>query len=216
MSLTRRRSDGTFAASTDSTDGPTRPRAAQQGVGRRPSRFWRIREHIPARLRLALMVASLALPLIVWTVLVLTNAVNDIFLPSPIKVLEAGRELIASGTLQNDARWSVQRIVLGFGIAVLISMPLGLAMGTFKSMEALCEPFIGFVRYMPAAAFTPLFLIWLGIDEAPKIALIVVGTVFFNTLMTANVVWQVPTELIKVAFTLGGSNFTVFTKVIFP
>jgi len=188
----------------------------QSGVGRRPSKFWRIREDIPARLRLSLMVASLAIPLAVWTLLVVTNAVSDLFLPSPIEAFNAGRDLLSSGALQNDVRWSVQRVAIGFGIAVLISVPLGLAMGTFKSMEALFEPVIGFVRYMPAAAFTPLFLIWLGIDEPPKVVLIVVGTVFFNTLMTANVVWQVPTELIKVAFTLGASNFTVFTKVIFP
>ena len=56
---------------------------------------------------------------------------------------------------------------------------------------------IGLIRYVPATAFVPLLLIWLGLGEEPKIALIVIGTVFFNTLMTANVVWQVPTELIK-------------------
>jgi len=80
----------------------------------------------------------------------------------------------------------------------------------------LFEPAIGFIRYAPATAFTMLFIIWLGLGEDPKIALVAFGTVFFNTLMIANVVWSVPMELIKVAQTLGASGFTVFRKVIFP
>lgn len=193
-----------------------RDRARGQGVGRRPSRFWRIRDDIPGRLRIALTLVSLVAPLTLWTVLVATNAVADNILPSPLKVIDAMQELISNGLIQNDAWISVRRITIGFGLSMLISVPLGLAMGTFKSIEALFEPAIGFVRYMPATAFVILLIFWLGIDESPKIALIVIGTVFFNTLMIANVVWQVPTELVKVAFTLGASNFTVVRKVILP
>ena len=69
-------------------------------------------------------------------------------------------------------------------------------MASFRSAEAFLEPQIGFLRYIPASALTPLFLLWLGIDEAPKIALIVVGTVFFNILMIADVARAVPQELV--------------------
>jgi NitT/TauT family transport system permease protein len=194
-----------------------RDRARREGgVGRRPSRFWRIREDIPTRLRLALIVTSLVAPIALWTLLVVTNAVSDNILPSPLAVAQAMRELISEGLIQGDAWASVRRISIGFGISVLIAVPLGLAMGTFKSMEALFEPAIGFIRYMPATAFVILMIFWLGLEESPKITLIVIGTVFFNTLMIANVVWQVPTELIKVAFTLGAGNFTVLRRVIFP
>ncbi len=187
------------------------------GVGNRPSRFWRIREVLPTRLRLVLVVTSLVAPLVLWVLLDLTHAVDPpTFLPGPLKVLRAAREMVESGILQQDVRASLQRISLGFGLAVLISVPLGLAIGTFKSIEALFEPVISLIRYMPATAFVPLLLIWFGLGEQPKIALIVIGVVFFNTLMTANVVWQVPTEMIKVAFTLGANNATVFTRVIFP
>ncbi len=188
----------------------------RESAGHRPSRFWRIREELSLRMRVALAVASLLTPLVLWVVLRATDSVNPIFLPWPTDVLAAAREMLAEGTLQHDTWASVQRIALGFGIAVLISVPLGLAMGTFKSVQAYFEPVIGVVRYMPATAFVPLLLIWLGLGEAPKVALIVIGTVFFNTLMTANVVWQVPTEMIRVASTLGAGPFTVFRKVIFP
>jgi NitT/TauT family transport system permease protein len=61
-----------------------------------------------------------------------------------------------------------------------------------------------------------LLVVWLGLGENSKIALVVLGTVFFNSLMTANVVWQVPSELIKVTQTLGAGSGAVFRKVIFP
>ena len=182
----------------------------------KPSTLWRIREEIPIGLRVLLVALSLATPLAIWTYMRATNQVSDIFLPSPIDVAQAGREMISSGQLSSDTWASVQRVGIGFGLAVLISIPLGLGIGTFRSVQALFEPAIGVIRYLPATAFVPLLLIWLGIGEAPKIALILIGTVFFNTLMTANVVWQVPTELIRVSQTLGASSLTVFRKVIFP
>lgn len=192
------------------------PRQTEPTVGRTPSRLWRIREDVSPRLRWSLLVVSLATPLAAWTLLVALDAVNPIFLPSPLDVLSAAREMLSSGVLEADAWASLRRVGIGFSIAVLISVPLGLGIGTFRSVQALFEPVIGVVRYMPATAFVPLLLIWLGLGEAPKIALIVIGTVFFNTLMTANVVWSVPSELIRVAFTLGAGSGAVVRKVIFP
>ncbi len=188
----------------------------EAGVGHRVSKFWRIREEAPSRNRMILAAFSLTVPFLVWLALTSTSVVDPIFLPHPLKVLEAAGTLLGSGVLAADAGASIARIAIGFGLAAAVSVPLGLAMGTFKSVESLFEPVIGLIRYMPATAFVPLLLIYLGLGEEPKIALIFIGTVFFNTLMTANVVWQVPTELIKVAYTLGATNLSVITKVIFP
>ncbi|MGH2588903.1 MAG: ABC transporter permease [Dehalococcoidia bacterium] len=183
---------------------------------RRQPAFWRVREEIPRRLELALVLISVLTPLAIWTLLSLTHAVNPIYLPSPTAVATAAYDMLTSGELPRDAWTSAQRVAIGFGIAILISVPLGLAMGTFRSIRALFEPVIGLIRYAPATAFVPLLLIWLGLGEPPKIALIVIGTVFFNTLMTANVVWQVPPELIKVSRTLGAGSGAILRKVIFP
>ena len=182
----------------------------------KPSVFWRIRDEIPWRLELALGVLSLALPLALWSLLYVSGAFSQIFLPSPVVTAEAGYKLLTSGELLNDTSTSVQRVFLGFGLAVLVSVPLGLAMGTFRSIRALFEPAIGLIRYAPATAFVTLLIVWLGLGEESKIALVFIGTVFFNTLMTANVVWQVPSELIKVSRTLGAGSGLVFRKVIFP
>jgi NitT/TauT family transport system permease protein len=175
-----------------------------------------MRGDIPRWLYYPLVGISVLIPIAIWLLLRATNQVNELFLPTPVDVFGAARDMISSGDIFNDTKASLVRVMIGFGIAALISVPLGLAMGSFKSIQALFEPVIGLIRYLPATAFVPLLLIWFGLGEEPKIALIVIGTVFFNTLMTANVVWQVPSELIKVSYTLGASNFTVFRKVIFP
>jgi NitT/TauT family transport system permease protein len=121
-----------------------------------------------------------------------------------------------TGELFADLWATVQRILYGFGLAVLVSVPLGIVMGTFQAGQALFEPLIGLVRYLPATAFIPLLLIWLGTDEAPKIALLVIGTVFFNTLMTADAVRGVPRAMIDVSYTLGARRGEVLRKVIVP
>jgi NitT/TauT family transport system permease protein len=195
-------------------DRTVRPRPASRRRGQ--PRFWRVREEIPRRLEVTLIVLSLLAPLAIWSLLAYTNSVNPIFLPSPSAVAGAASDMLRSGDLLRDTSASTTRVFLGFGIAVAISVPLGLAMGTFRSIQSVFEPAIGLIRYAPATAFVPLLLIWLGLGEPPKIALVVIGTVFFNTLMTANVVWQVPSELIKVSRTLGAGSGSVFRKVIFP
>ena len=168
-----------------------------------------MRDEIPRSLELALLGLSLvpADPRC-GRCSTLSGCVNPIFLPSPWATAEAGYEMLVNGrSARRHAGSSAQRIYIGFGMSLAIAVPLGLAMGTFRSIRALFEPVIGLIRYAPATAFTLLLVIWLGLGEEPKIALIVLGTVFFNTLMTANVVWQVPTELIHVSRTLGAGSW---------
>lgn len=184
--------------------------------GRRRSVFWSLRGEIPSSLRWPLVAVSLATPLAVWLLIYSQQVVDPIFLPSPVTVLDRAWQLLTSGQVWSASSISMQRVGIGFGLAILVSVPLGLAMGSFRSIQSLFEPAISFIRYMPATAFVPLLLIWMGLGEPPKVALIFVGTVFFNTLMTANVVWTVPHELVKVSYTLGADTFAVFRKVIFP
>jgi NitT/TauT family transport system permease protein len=194
------------------------PDLARGGLRKRGRRstFWRIRDEIPRKLEIGLMLLSLVLPLLVWTLVYLSGQVTEIFLPSPWAAAETGYEMLTSGGLLKDTLASSQRVFLGFGLGLLFAVPIGLGMGTFRSVRALFEPAIGLVRYAPATAFIPLLLIWQGIGEPPKITLVVIGTIFFNTLMISNVVWQVPSELIRASQTLGASSFGVFRRVIFP
>jgi NitT/TauT family transport system permease protein len=182
----------------------------------RPSRLWGIRQDVPGPARLTLVAIGVLTPLLVWWALTASQLVDPVFLPSPGDVLRSGRELIASGELVADALATLRRVALGFGLAILVSVPLGLLIGSFRAGEALFEPLLALLRYLPASAFIPLLLIWLGIGEPSKVGLLFIGTVFFNTLMTADVVRLVPRELIQVSYTLGANRREVLRKVIFP
>ena len=89
-------------------------------------------------------------------------------------------------------------------------------MGAFASIRALLEPIIGIVRYMPAPAFIPLLIIYLGLDEPPKIALIFIGVIFFNTLMIMDAVKFIPKSLLETTYTLGGNRRQTLFQVIGP
>jgi NitT/TauT family transport system permease protein len=161
-------------------------------------------------------VVSVAAPVAIWWTLSASGAVDPTFLPPPSDVWAAGVEMARNGELPADLLASLTRIGLGFGLAVLVSVPLGFAMGTLAWAQPLLEPVIGLLRYLPASAFIPLLIIWLGIGEASKVALLVLGVVFFNTLMTADVVRRVPHRLLEVSATLGAGRLRVACRVVFP
>ncbi len=181
-----------------------------------PAVFWRLREDIPARLSALLAGLSVLIPLAAWWLVAASGFVEEKFLPSPITIARALAELWRDGFLVGDTLASFLRVSAGFLLAAAVSAPLGISMGSFASVRSLFEPIIGVVRYMPAPAFIPLLIIYLGLGEAPKIALIFIGTVFFNTLMIMDAVKFVPKELLETAYTLGGARRQVLLQVITP
>lgn len=205
----------TVTAAKPSVRASWRPLPRRRPI-RPPRPLFAIRAPLPPATRTILVTLSVLLPLAAWLLLGATGAVDPRYLPAPDRVWRAGLELARSGQLWTDTWATVQRILYGFGLAVLVSVPLGIAMGSFAAANALLEPLSGLLRYLPAAAFTPLLLIWLGIGEHPKIALIFLGTVFFNMLMTADVVRLVPRDYLDVAYTLGARRGEVLRKVIVP
>ena len=181
-----------------------------------PSMFWQIAEEIPPQMTWVLMSISVLLPLSLWWAVAASGWVSDQFLPSPFQVWSAAQNLWREGLLIQDTRASVMRVSSGFLLAAAIATPIGILMGAFASIRALFEPAIGILRYMPAPAFIPLLIIYLGIDEPPKIALIFIGTVFFNTLMIMDAVKFVPKALIEATYTLGGQRLQILLQVITP
>ncbi|MBW4574836.1 MAG: ABC transporter permease [Aphanothece sp. CMT-3BRIN-NPC111] len=181
-----------------------------------PTVFWGIAEDIPKSLTWILMALSICVPFLLWWILSNSGLVKPLFLPTPVQVWSAFQKLLATGDLQKDIAYSLFRVISGFLLAALISIPLGTLMGTFASIRALMEPIIGIVRYMPAPAFIPLLILYFGLGETPKILLIFIGTLFFNTLMVMDAVKFVPKELIETSYTLGGQRRQVLLQVIFP
>ncbi|MCB0164696.1 MAG: ABC transporter permease [Anaerolineae bacterium] len=182
----------------------------------KPTVFWRIGEDIPRGLYWILVVISIALPFAAWWLLANAGVVAPVFLPTPAEVWQALVELAEDGLLSKDIQASFWRVTVGFLAAAVVSVPLGIGMGTFASIRALFEPIIGIIRYMPAPAFIPLLILYLGIDETPKVTLIFIGTVFYNTLMIMDAVKFVPKELIETTYTLGGNRLQTLLQVITP
>ena len=183
---------------------------------RRLEDFLSPREPIHKGLYLVLALSSFVFFLIVWSILTYGGFVDPLFLPSPGRVFQAGVDLFGELGFTNDILNSVYRVMMGFVIAAIIGVPLGLLMGTFKVAEALTEPVVGFIRYMPASAFIPLFILWLGIGDVEKIAIIFVGSFFQLVLMVAVVAKNVHKDMLETAYTLGAKRFQVIRKVLLP
>jgi len=174
------------------------------------------REPISKGLYIILALSSFGFFLLVWSILTYGRLVDPLFLPSPGRVFQAGVDLFVELGFTTDILNSVYRVMMGFVIAAIIGVPIGLIMGTFKVAEAFTEPMVGFIRYMPASAFIPLFILWLGIGDVEKIAIIFVGSFFQLVLMVAVVAKNVHKDLLETAYTLGAKRFQVIRKVLLP
>ncbi|WP_196590300.1 ABC transporter permease [Pectinatus frisingensis] len=159
---------------------------------------------------------AFAIILLLWSAFTLTGAVDQFFLPPPTDVIKTAISLFTQGDFIKDIGITVFRVMAGFIIAAAVALPLGLMIGTYAPMSAFLEYVVSFVRYLPASAFIPLFILWIGIDEPEKIAVIILGSFPQLILMIATNVRNVPMSMIEVSYTLGTSKADVLWKVILP
>src|SRR6185369_17081562 len=135
--------------------------------------------------RVALGVAFFVVFVALWAAATLGGLVSKTFLADPITMVGSGWTLLAKMGFAHDIGMTVWRVLGGFVIATAIALPLGVAMGAYKPVEAFFEPFVSFARYLPASAFIPLLILWAGIGEAQKLAVIFIGSFFQLVLMIA-------------------------------
>ena len=151
-----------------------------------------------------------------WAAVTYGGVVPPLFLASPGKTLAAGWALFTQFGFAGDVAITIVRVVGGFIIAALIAVPLGLAMGAWKPVEAFFEPFVSFARYLPASAFIPLLILWAGVDERQKLAVIFIGSVFQLVIMVGVIAGATRIDLVEAAYTLGCSGLSVVRRVILP
>lgn len=196
------------------TEAPLAPLPRKRHL--QPSFFWNIRQGLHPSLKIALPILALAVPLLAWSIASYSGSISSIFLPTPTAVLQSGINMFWYGNLAIDIWASCSRVLAGFLVAALVGVPMGIAMGTFPSMDSLFSPIVGTIRYMPIMAFVPLIVIWVGLGEASKTTIIFLGVVLYNAIMVADAVKFIPSNMINVAYTLGANRFQVLTKVIVP
>jgi ABC-type nitrate/sulfonate/bicarbonate transport system permease component len=142
--------------------------------------------------------------------------VSSVLFPPPGRVILKAYELARDGILGDQIAVSMRRILLGFAGGSLVGIPVGLAIGSFRVVRRVLEPYTEFFRFIPATAMITVAVIWFGIGEGSKVFLIVYTTVFVVILNTAAGVSAVAPNKIRAARSLGASRLQIFMFVALP
>lgn len=160
--------------------------------------------------------AAVACFLLIWWGATAGGLISHLFLPSPIEVGRAILRLLASGQLVASILASSGRVFAGFAIAALIAVPLGVLMAVSLPVRAVLAPFISLLRPLPSITWIPLTILWLGIGETQKVAIVILGCWIYILLATHEATRRVDPLLVRAARNLGAGDLTVMREVILP
>ena len=164
---------------------------------------------------------GLVLVLLVWWLATYgANAedrfVSPVILPSPLEVFRSFPSLWKERGLIESIAATLQRVLIGFGLAAVIGVPLGILAGSWRVIQAAGEPLAVFGRNLPVAALIPLTILWFGIDEAQKVMFIFIACVPFVYSDVVAAITTVPDRYVETAQTLGASSWQIVRKVLVP
>lgn len=158
------------------------------------------------------VVALLAL----WQLLVSLHLWEANLLPSPHKVANALRELLAEGTLWQHAGISLYRFFAGYLMAAGVALPLGLLLGWFTASLKVANPVLQLLRPISPIAWFPFIVLWFGIGNAPAIAIITIAAFFPILFSTISAIGKIDAIYLKVSDNFGLSRFRFFCRIAFP
>lgn len=164
----------------------------------------------------SLSIISFFVIILAWCGLTYGGVLDKIFLPTPSSVIMATVNMVNDGTLASNIWSSTYRVLVGWALSAILALPIGMLMACSKTFNAIIQPVIEFVRYLPVVALVPLTLLYLGIGEGQKYTIIFLGTFFQLVLMVADTVSSVDKNLLNAARTLGASPYQRYKLVLFP
>jgi NitT/TauT family transport system permease protein len=165
---------------------------------------------------IAVFIGALTLLGGLWFVISSFATVPQEFFPSPGRVAVTAVRMLQSREFLEDILASAARIFFAFLISALLAIPIGLLMSSFKFVEAMVEPLVDFVRYVPVPALIPIFIIWGGIGEESKFLVLFFGTFFQLVLLIMDDANNVPQLHFDLARTLGASTPQLIRDVLVP
>ena len=165
---------------------------------------------------LVIKVASVAVFLLAWHFATTTGAISPLFLPSPGQIIAQAQDLIATGDLWRSVLISSERVFAGFVLAGLVAVPLGVVMAVWWPAKAIVDPFISLLRPLPSITWIPLTILWLGIGEQQKVAIVFLGSWIYILFYTLASVQRVDPMLVRAARNLGAGDGAVMWQVILP
>lgn len=159
---------------------------------------------------------SVVVLLVVWHLATAGGYISAIFLPSPSQVVGQARRYLADGSLFWHVLTSGRRVLVGFLLATVVAVPLGIVLGTSRTAKALFDPILSIIRPLPSLSWIPLTILWFGIDEGQKYAIVFMGTFASALLYVMESTRRVDPLLIKAAQNLGATRLDVLREVILP
>jgi NitT/TauT family transport system permease protein len=172
----------------------------------------RLRRYEPALIG----IGSVLLFLIVWQAVASARLVPPLFLPGPLDIVDAFVVLFGQGQIWNDIWVSGQELLYGYGLAVLIALPLGLLMGWYRRLNYALDPFISFFYSTPRVALLPLLILWFGIGIWSKIAVVFLGSFFPIVINTIAGVRNLDAGLIMTSRSFGATDAQIFRTLALP
>ncbi|MDJ0535401.1 MAG: ABC transporter permease subunit [Xenococcaceae cyanobacterium MO_207.B15] len=163
---------------------------------------------------------TIAIVFLAWTLVTEKELISPLFLPSPIAVWAAFIDILQNGYKGNSLIFhigeSMYRLVLALVLAIVTAIPLGMLSGFSKAIRAALDPIIEFYRPLPPLAYYTLLVIWLGIENPSKIALLYLGAFAPLYIAAVSGVQRIPRDRLNASLSLGASSWQVFVYVIFP
>jgi ABC-type nitrate/sulfonate/bicarbonate transport system permease component len=164
-------------------------------------------------------VGAMGLVLLVWWILTIGRGPEDrlispVILPSPAEVIRSFPSLLYERGLIESIAATLKRVLIGFGLAAVVGVPLGILAGSWRVVESAGAPLALFGRNLPVAALIPLTILWFGIDETQKVMFIFIACVPFVYSNVLAAIASVPDRYVETAQTLGATPFQIVRKVL--
>lgn len=168
------------------------------------------------RIYTGIRVCSPLAVLVLWQVGSALGILPQDKLPAPSLIAQAGWELLVDGQLVDAIGASAQRAAIGLAVAVIVGVGLGVLVGLNRLSDAVVDPNMQAIRALPLFGLIPLFILWFGIGEVPKVLLVALGAMFPLYLNTSGAIRQIDRRLVETARVLGFSRIATIRELIIP
>ena len=165
--------------------------------------------------RILLVLAPWVAIIAAWYAIHYSGLVNPALVPTPHAVATRFREL-AGQRLPKDVFMSTQRVFLGVTLGILLAVPVGFVLGWYREVRTFADPVLNFFRALPPIALIPLVIVYFGIGEGAKVAILFYASFFSGVIVMYEGIAQISPIYVRVARTLGARDFEIFLKVIVP
>jgi NitT/TauT family transport system permease protein len=159
---------------------------------------------------------TLVAVLLLWEAFARSGLIDPLFISSPTRVAQAGYGLLQDGDFWNDLRVSGLEFLFGYGLAVAIAIPLGLAIGLSRRLQYMLSPFVDTLNAVPRVTLLPLIVIWSGIGIWSKVVVVFLGAVIPILINTQSGAKASEARFIRVARSFSASRFKIFSSIILP